>query len=55
VEDKGLSRTLKRFAQVGIIGFQNGPGRTRVPALMARGVRLEIDLAGRRSAVTVDG
>ena len=50
-----LSRTLKRFVQVGIVGFRDGPHRTRVPALIARRVHLEIDLTGHRSAVAVDG
>jgi len=50
-----LSRTLKRFAELGIVSFQDGPHRTRVPALIARRVHLEIDLAGHHSAVAVDG
>ena len=31
-----LSRTLKRFAELGIVSFEDGPHRTRVPALNAR-------------------
>ena len=54
-KEASISRTLKRFAQVGIIGFQDGPHRTRVPALIARRVHLDIDLTGRHSAVAVDG
>jgi len=53
-KEASLSRTLKRFAQVGIVGFRDGPHRTRVPALIARRVHLDIDLAGNHSAVAVD-
>jgi predicted transcriptional regulator len=54
-KEASLSRTLKRFALAGIVGFQDGPHRTRVPALIARRVHLDIDLAGSQSAVAVDG
>ncbi|MGH7056799.1 MAG: MarR family transcriptional regulator [Acetobacteraceae bacterium] len=54
-KEASLSRTLKRFAQAGIISFRDGPHRTRVPALIARRVHLEIDLTGHQSAVAVDG
>lgn len=54
-KEASLSRTLKRFAQVGIVGFRDGPHRTRVPALIARRVHLDIDLTGQHSAVAVDG
>jgi predicted transcriptional regulator len=50
-----LSRTLKRFAQVGIVAFEDGPSRARVRALVAMRVHLEIDLIGRHSAIAVDG
>lgn len=50
-----LSRTLKRFAELGIVTFKDGPHRTRIPALIARRVHLEIDLTGHRSAVAVEG
>ncbi len=53
-KEASLSRTLKRFARAGIVGFQDGPRRTRVPALIAHRVHLEIDLTGRHSAVAVD-
>jgi predicted transcriptional regulator len=33
-KEASLSRTLKRFAQAGIVGFQNGPGRARVQRLL---------------------
>lgn len=54
-KEASLSRTLKRFAQAGIVGFQDGPHRTRAPALIARRVHLEIDLTGHHSAIAVDG
>ena len=54
-KEASLSRTLKQFAALRIIGFSDGPGRTRVPSLLARRVRLEIDLTGAGSAVAVEG
>lgn len=54
-KEASLSRTLKRFEELGIIAFQDGPRRTRIPALIARRVHLEIDLTGHPSAVAVDG
>jgi len=54
-QEASLSRTLKRFAELGIVRFQDGPHRTRVPEVIARRVRLEIDLTGRHSAVAVEG
>src|SRR5208282_2795538 len=54
-KEASLSRTLKRFAELGIVAFQDGPHRTRIPALIARRVRLDIDLTGHRSAVAVEG
>jgi predicted transcriptional regulator len=53
-KEASLSRTLKRFAQAGIVAFRDGPNRTRVPVLIALRVHLDIDLAGHRSAVAVD-
>jgi predicted transcriptional regulator len=53
-QEASLSRTLKRLAELGIVSFQDGPHRTRVPALIARQVHLEIDLTGHGSAVAVD-
>jgi predicted transcriptional regulator len=53
-KEASLSRTLKRFAQMGIVSFRDGPHRTRVPALIARRVHLDIDLAGHRSAVALE-
>jgi hypothetical protein len=36
------------------VEFRNGPRRTRIPALIARRVRLEIDLTGQSGGVEVD-
>jgi predicted transcriptional regulator len=54
-KEASLSRTLKRLAELGIVSLEDGPHRTRVPALIARRVHLEIDLTGHRSAVAVEG
>ncbi|MFI5020558.1 MAG: HNH endonuclease [Alphaproteobacteria bacterium] len=43
-KEASLSRTLKRFEELGIIALQNGPHRTRIPALIAQRVHLEIEL-----------
>jgi predicted transcriptional regulator len=53
-QEASLSRTLKRFAELGIVAFADGPHRTRVPSLVASRIRLEIDLSGRDSGVVVD-
>ena len=54
-KEASLSRTLKRFAQLGIVAVEDGPHRARIPSLIATRVRLEIDLAGHHSALAVDG
>jgi|SRR5271168_799140 predicted transcriptional regulator len=54
-KEASLSRTLKRFAEAGIVSVKDGPHRTRVPSLIATRVHLQIDLAGHRSAVAVGG
>ncbi len=54
-KEASLSRTLRRFAELGIVAFHDGPRRTRVPALIAGRVRLEIDLTGHGGTVAVDG
>ena len=54
-KEASLSRTLKRFVQLGIIAFEEGPRRSRAPTLVATRVHLEIDLTGHHSAVAVDG
>ena len=54
-KEASLSRTLRRFAQLGIVAFEDGPRRARVPAVVATRVHLDIDLTGRRTAVAVVG
>ncbi len=54
-KEASLSRTLRRFADLGIVAFEDGPHRTRIPALIAHRVHLEIDLTGHHSTVAVDG
>jgi predicted transcriptional regulator len=54
-KETSLSRTLKRFEQLGIVAFGEGPHRSRVPALIATRVHLEIDLTGHHSAVALEG
>jgi predicted transcriptional regulator len=53
-KEASLSRTLKRFAQEGIVVFENGARGTRVPAVVATRVHLEIDLTRNPSTVAVD-
>jgi predicted transcriptional regulator len=53
-KEASLSRTLKRFVQAGIVVFEDGPRRARVPALVATRVHLEIDPTGHRSAVSIE-
>jgi predicted transcriptional regulator len=52
-KESNLSRTLKKLEHAGIVGFENGPGRTRVPRLMARRVTLDLDLVGAGGRVSV--
>jgi predicted transcriptional regulator len=52
-KEASLSRTLKRFAQLGIVAFEDGPRRSRIPALVATRVHLELDLTGQHSAVAI--
>jgi predicted transcriptional regulator len=54
-KEASLSRTLKRFAALGIVAFRDGPHHTRAPSLIAQRVRLEIDLSGEHSVVSVEG
>src|ERR1700689_5968581 len=37
-KEASLSRTLKRFDELGIVSFRDGPRRTRMPVLIARRV-----------------
>ena len=50
-----LSRTLKQLESAGIVDMRPGPGRTRIPALVARRVRLEVDLVGEAEEVDLRG
>jgi predicted transcriptional regulator len=52
-KESNLSRTLRKLQEAGIVGFEDGPGRTRAPRLVARRVTLDLDLAGTGSAVSV--
>jgi predicted transcriptional regulator len=54
-KEASLSRTLKRFEQLGIVAFEEGPRRSRVPALIATRIHLEIDLTGHHRAVALEG
>ena len=45
-EESNVSRTLKKLEKAGIVTVEAGPGRVRRPILVARKVRLELDLAG---------
>lgn len=53
-KEASLSRTLNNLAKAGIIAFRPGPGRTKMPVLVARSVHLDIDLTGRGSGVSVE-
>jgi predicted transcriptional regulator len=53
-KESNLSRTLKKLAEAGIVGFEAGPGRTRAPRLIARRVTLDLDLVGAGSVVSIE-
>ncbi len=53
-KESNLSRTLKKLEEVGIVGFEDGAGRTRAPRLLARRVTLDLDLVGTSSAVSIE-
>lgn len=53
-KESNLSRTLKKLQEAGIVSFEQGPGRTRVPRLAARRVTLELDLVGTGSVVSLE-
>jgi predicted transcriptional regulator len=53
-KESNLSRTLKKLEEVGIVGFEEGAGRTRAPRLLARRVTLDLDLVGTNSAVSIE-
>jgi predicted transcriptional regulator len=41
-KEASLSRTLRRFGELGIVSFRNGTRRTCMPVLIARRVHVEI-------------
>jgi predicted transcriptional regulator len=53
-QESNLSRTLKKLREAGIVDFEKGEGRTRAPRLVARRVRLDLDLVGPGSLVSVE-
>jgi predicted transcriptional regulator len=53
-KESNLSRTLKKFEQAGIVSFSAGEGKAKVPHLIANRVRLEIDLTGAHSAMSIE-
>jgi predicted transcriptional regulator len=53
-KESNLSRTLRKLQAAGIVAFEQGPGRTRTPRLVARRVTLELDLAGSGSVASVE-
>jgi predicted transcriptional regulator len=53
-KESNLSRTMRKLEAAGIVALRPGPGRTRVPVVTARRVRLEIDLTGERSGAAVE-
>ena len=52
-KESNLSRTLRKLHEAGIVSFEQGPGRTRAPRLIARRVTLDLDLVGAGSVVSV--
>ena len=52
-KESNLSRTLKKLEEAGIVRFERGRGRMRVPRLAARRVTLDLDLTGAGSIVSV--
>jgi predicted transcriptional regulator len=53
-KESNLSRTLRKLREAGIVDFDQGPGRTRVPRLVARRVTLDLDLVGTGSMALVE-
>lgn len=49
-----ISRTLKKLEKAGIVRLVTGTGRERMPQLVARRVKLEIDFTGAGNAVNVE-
>jgi predicted transcriptional regulator len=53
-KESNLSRTLKKLQEAGIVAFEQGPGRTRAPRLVARRVTLDLDLVGAGGMASVE-
>jgi len=53
-QESNLSRTLKKLHEAGIVEFEEGAGRTRCAALIARRVTPDLDLVGPGSVVSVE-
>ncbi len=53
-KESNLSRTLKKLHDAGIVDFEEGPKRTRVPRVTAQRVTLELDLVGTGSNVSIE-
>ena len=53
-KESNLSRTLRKLREAGIVDFEQGPGRTLVPRLVARRVTLDLDLAGAGSMASIE-
>jgi len=53
-KESNLSRTLKKLHEAGIVDFEEGPGQTRAPRLLARRVTLDLDLVGPGSVVSLE-
>lgn len=53
-KEASLSRTLNSLARARIVALRPGTGPTKVPALVGRSVHLDIDLTGKRGAVSVE-
>jgi predicted transcriptional regulator len=53
-KESNVSRTLRKLQEAGIVDFEQGPGRTRVPRLVARRVTLDLDLVGAGSVAAVE-
>src|SRR5690348_9465033 len=53
-KQSNISRTLKKLEKAGIVRLVAGAGRERMPQLVARRVRLEIDFTGAGNAVSIE-
>jgi predicted transcriptional regulator len=53
-KESNLSRTLRKLKEAGIVAFEQGPGRTRAPRLVARRVTLDLDLVGAGGVASIE-